>query len=237
MIKNLNTDIMIILLQTTMAQRIPNNVLSQITSPFTAYPQDLIDYANAHTIPLPNLTANIRGQALALMAQPNIRQIYYFEREDTTQFYKQIGFDTRDSIQGFNKDLGLKRLNLPRGQYCLQYPYIADTTHIDKRNGAKISGPKDTIIDQIKMWWRTNLTDVPNDKWQVGHLDPTVPDATETNLAWQPPLQHSYRNRFKWDSYFHRMWPTGEELKKHWDTYYTKEEQKDLLLSLQSKLQ
>lgn len=218
-----------------MQQRIPNDILSQITTAFTKYPEDLVDYAKEHSLPLPNLSENIRAQALALMAQPNIRQTYYFEREDTAQFYKQIGFDTRDSIQGFNKDMGLKRVDLPRGQYCLKYPYEADKTNIDKRKGASISGSKDTIIEQIKQWWRTNLTDVPNDKWQIGHLDPTIPDATETNLAWQPPLQHSYRNRFKWDSYFHRMWPTADELKKNWATYYTKEEQQALFNSLKKK--
>lgn len=218
-----------------MAQRIPTSILSEITKPFDSYPQDLIDFAKQNSIQLPNLSENIRAQALALMAQPNIRQIYYLERADTELFYKQIGAKTLDSIQGFNKDLGLKRLPLPRGQYCLQFPYVADTTHIDKRKGANISGPKDTIIEQIKQWWRTNLTDVPNEKWQIGHLDPTIADASEANLAWQPPIQHSYRNRFKWDAYFHRMWPTADELKKNWDTYYTKAEQQALLNSLSSR--
>jgi hypothetical protein len=78
------------------------------------------------------------------------------------------------------------------------------------------------------------LTDVPNDDWQVGHLDPTVADASESNLAFQPPIQGKYRDRFKWDPMFQRMWPTGKELVSKMDEYYTKEEQKLLLLHLSS---
>jgi hypothetical protein len=60
-------------------------------------------------------------------------------------------------------------------------------------------------------------------------LDPTIADASEANLALQPPIQGKTRNRFKWDPLFRKMWPTGKELISKMDEYYTKEEQQIIL--------
>ena len=86
-------------------------------------------------------------------------------------------------------------------------------------------------------WWKKNLLDIPNDDWQIGHLDPTIDDASEKNLAYQPPIQGKYRNRFKWDALFHKMWPTAAELAPKFDSYYTEKEQRMLYESLKQKFQ
>lgn len=215
-----------------MTQRI---TISNYTTAFVAYPAELEEFCKGK-VKLPKLKG-LRGQALALLSQPEVRGQLYLDREDTAAFFAQIGLSTDDSIQPFNKDFGLKKIKIPgKGKYCLEYPFSVNTTHIQKRAGAKISGNRDEQIDVVKQFWRENLVDVPNDDWQIGHLDPTIPESGETNLAFQPPLQARYRDRFKWDRIFHTMWPTAErELIPNFDKYYTETEQLLIFKALQNK--
>ena len=200
---------------------------------FEKYPDDLVEFAAAHTISLMPLKS-MRGQALALMAQPEIRGKQLLSRTDTVKFFQNIGMETSDAIQQFNKATGLKRVD-KKGVYCLRYPFEFDKTDLEKRKGAAISGDRNTCIEAVKTWWRENLVDVPNEQWQVGHLDPTIPDASEQNLAYQPPIQGKYRNRFKWDEMFHKMWPTGDELAANMDRYHTEDEQRKMFEALKKK--
>lgn len=200
---------------------------------FAEYPADLLLFATQHALTLPSLTAK-RGQALALLAQPEIRGQQYVDREGAEIFLRTIGEDSQDAIQAFNKATGLKRMPM-KGRYCLQFPFECDKTDLVKRKGATISGDRDACIQAVKDWWRVHLVDVPNAEWQVGHLDPTVDDASEKNLAYQPPLQGKYRNRFKWDPYFHKMWPTAAELVPKMDEYYTEKEQREMYEVLAKK--
>ena len=109
-------------------------------------------------------------------------------------------------------------------------------TTVNKRTDTVISGDRDAQINAVKDWYRKNLLDIPNDKWQEGHLDPTIGDASENNLAYQPPIQKVYKNKFKWDKIFFKMWPTAEkELIPKIDKYYTEKEQKLLLAHLKAK--
>ena len=220
-------------------KRIPimNRILiTKYGSQFTRYPSDLVEICDKNQVRLPKVES-LRGQAIALMTQPEIRGEYYVTREDTSIFFKQIGMQTDDSIQPFNKDIGLKKKNM-KGKYCIEYPFQVVKTHIQKRKDAAISGNRDEKIEVVKGFWRENLLDVPNEQWQEGHLDPTIPDATDDNLAFQPPLQARYRNRFKWDPFFHTMWPTAEcELIPHMDKYYTQEEQAQLYNYLKTKFE
>ncbi len=190
---------------------------------FEVYPADLVTFCAAKNVELLNIGSN-RGQALALMAQPEVRGKHHLTRVEAELFFKQIGVETGDAIQAFNKSFGLKRVK-GRGIYCLEYPFICDLTDITKRIGCKIGGDRNEKIDAVKQYWRDILTEVPNDDWQIGHLDPTIADASEANLAFQPPIQGKYRDRFKWDPLFQRMWPTGKEVISKMDEYYTKEEQ------------
>jgi hypothetical protein len=203
------------------------------TKRYEEYPSELVQFCSDHNVSLPGLNTN-RGQGLALMAQPEVRGSKHLTRTETDSFFSQIGLDTSDSIQSFNKAIGLKRLK-GRGIYCLVYPFELDMVDIDKRKGCSISGDRNTSIDNIKKWWRDNLIDIPNSEWQVGHLDPTIGDASENNLAYQPPIQGKYRNRFKWDSMFQRMWPTAKEWISKMDEYHTEEEQKEMLEALKAK--
>ena len=201
---------------------------------FDAYPTDLVTFCAANNVDLLNIGSN-RGQALALMAQPEVRGQQHLSRVEAELFFKQIGVETGDAIQAFNKPFGLKRVK-GRGIYCLEYPFVCDLTDITKRIGCKIGGDRNEKIEAVKQYWRDILTEVPNDDWQVGHLDPTVADASESNLAFQPPIQGKYRDRFKWDPMFQRMWPTGKELVQKMDEYYTKEEQAEIFKFLESTL-
>ena len=160
--------------------------ITKYTTKFLAYPADLLAVCEGK-LALPGVTT-LRGQAIALMAQPEVRGQLYLTRDDTAKFFQQIGCETRDSIQPFNKEFGLVREKM-HGRYCLKYPFVIDTTHLDKRSGAKVSGDKTTLIGRIKQFFRENIVEVPDDKWQIGHLDPTTADASESNLAWQPPIQ------------------------------------------------
>lgn len=202
---------------------------------FNTYPLDLVIFAKEKNLILPRLST-MRGQALALMSQPEIRGKKYLERNETVEFFKNIGMDTKDSIQQFNKATGLKRIKM-RGKYCLQYPFEYDSTDIDKRRGIFIKGNKNSHINAIKNWWKQNLIDVPNEEWQIGHLDPTIKDGSEINLAYQPPIQARYRNRFKFDGFFVKMWPTASELVPKMNKFYTNEEQKIIYQSLKKKFE
>ena len=205
------------------------------TRKFDEYPTELSDFAKAHHIELPSLKS-MRGQALALMAQPEVRGQYYVGRHEAVTFFKNIGMETLDAIQQFNKATGIKRIKLT-GCYCLHYPFESDTTDIDKRKGVSIRGDKDETITIIKEWWKKNLVDVPNEAWQIGHLDPTIDDSSEKNLAFQPPIQGKYRDRFKFDSFFLKMWPTTKELLPHMDDYYTQTEQRAMYELLKQKFE
>lgn len=207
------------------------------TKKFESYPPDVEEFASEHGIRLLPLTSKM-GQALCLMSQPEVRGHKHIKRDEADKFFKNIGMNAPDSIQQFNKATGFKRLNIKRGHYCLQYPFESDTTDIDKRKGASISGSKDDRVNAVKEWHKKYITDVPNEKWQVGHLDPTIGDASEKNLAFQPPIQAKYRNRFKFDSSFMKMWPTAEkELIPKFDHYYTEDEQKMIYEALKQKLE
>lgn len=158
--------------------------------------------------------------------------------KDLIEFCKdKINIISGDPIQAFNKtgQKGLKRIDI-KGKYCLIYPFVYDNTDVEKRKECSINGDKDTIIEQIKQRWRDILVDVPNEQWQKGHLDPTIPESLN-NLAYQPPIQAKYKNRFKWDNMFQQMWPTGKELIPKINDYYTEIEQRDIYATLKKKFE
>jgi hypothetical protein len=207
--------------------------ISLYSKKFVEYIPDLLEFATAHKLRLPKIDS-LKGQALALLSQPGVRGKQHVSREHATKFFQSIEMETPDSIQPFNKGFGLKEIKV-KGKICLVFPFELDTVNIDKRKGAVIGGDRDASINAVKDWWKKNLVNVPNEEWQVGHLDPTVPDASENNLAYQPPIQGKYRDRFKFDSLFHKMWPTASELVTKVDTYYTEEEQRVLYDMLKTK--
>jgi hypothetical protein len=170
-----------------------------------------------------------------LLAQQEIRNEKYISRNEAELFFKNIGRKPGDAIQAFNKDLGLVRHQL-RGFYCLKYPFECDLTSYHKRKNCRLSQEnKDATISSIKNCYLENLINVPNSEWQIEHLDPTIRDASEKNLAWQPPIQAKWRDRFKFSADFKKMWPTGKELVSKFDEYYTSNEQNIMLNYLRQK--
>lgn len=204
-------------------------------SRYAAYTEDVVSFANTHGIILPSIST-MGGQALALMSEPDVRGKKYITPQDTETFFTQLGYSSRDAIQRFNKVIGFRRFK-QRGVYCLLYPYEYDRVEVEKRKGAAIHGDRNSRIDAIKEFWKENIVDVPNQDWQVGHLDPTIADASEDNLAYQPPIQGKYRNMFKWDPYFMRMWPTAQHVIRNWTKYYTDSEQRVLYDNLKAKFE
>lgn len=209
--------------------------ISNYTKKFEEYPEELVSFSKENNLSLIPLTS-MRGQALALMSQPEIRGQKHIGREEANKFFENIGMNTNDAIQQFNKTTGIKRIKM-RGYYCLKYPFESDTTDLDKRKGVSISGNKDDYVNTIKNWWYNNLLNVPNNEWQIGHLDPTIDDSSENNLAFQPPIQGKYRDRFKFDKFFIKMWPTVNELVPKIDEYYTDKEQRLLYETLKQKFE
>jgi hypothetical protein len=211
--------------------------IENYTKMFEAYPDELREFAIENEIELPTITGK-RGQALALMAQPEIRGQFYVDRKTAELFFKNINMYSADVIQAFNKSTGIKRMDV-KGKYCLKYPFEADKVDIGKRKDANISGDRNLYINAVKEWHREYIIDVPNEKWQVGHLDPTIGDSSEKNLAYQPPIQGKYRDRFKFCKSFIKMWPTAKELvnKNKISIYYTEEEQKILYEALKKKFE
>jgi hypothetical protein len=223
-------------------QQINNNQMSTTrinidiyTNKFEVFPSDLLIFANEHNIKLPPL-ASLKGQALALLTQPEVRGQCHVSRKEATKFFQTLGMETCDSIQPFNKGFGLKEIKV-KGKICIAYPFEKDTVNIDKRNGVHISGDRDTAINAIKAHYQKNIIDVPNDEWQIGHLDPTINDASEKNLAYQPPIQGKYRDRFKWCPLFQRMWPTAKELVPKFNEFYTEKERKMIYEALKQEFE
>jgi hypothetical protein len=209
--------------------------IERYTQSFTEYPAELTDFCTTNNISLPGIES-ASGQALALLSQPENRgKRYVGGREDASKFFTQIGIVTaqNDPIQFFNKfpQRGLKLAKLKRAQYSLPFPFEADMTHVNKRKNATIGGDRNQHIDAIKDYWRVNLVDVPNEEWQVGHLNPEIEDSSEENLAYQPPIQARYRDRFIWDRMFQLMYPTTRELVDHPDKYYTEEGQRQIAIA------
>lgn len=210
--------------------------ISKYTTKFTEYPEDFVAFAAENDIPLVALSS-MRGQALALMAQPDVRGQKHIGRAETDQFFKNIDMKTSDAIQQFNKATGFARMKL-RGLYCLKYPFEADRVDIDKRKGSGITTEKETEVNTIKEWFKKNILAPDASEWQVGHLDPTIPDFSDENLAYQPPIQGKYRDRFKFDKNFVKMWPVAEkELIPKFDKYYTEKEQRLIFEALKKKFE
>jgi hypothetical protein len=101
---------------------------------------------------------------------------------------------------------------------------------VKRKNLQKIAN-KDEKINEIKKWYQDHILEIPNDLWQVGN----IPDTSEKNLCYQPPIQSKYRDRFKFDSLFFKMWPTPKELLPKFDKFYSEEEQKEIYDHLHSK--
>ena len=168
-----------------------NAVLGEHLTPH----QNLVDWFVREGIKTPNWDSKL-GKALAAMSHhPN----NYWTRDDCELFNKKFDIQSRDSIQMFNKheQIGIKCIPIT-GKNMLIYPYELSTKYA-MRKGFKFDGTeeqKNIEIEKIKSTIRTDYTDVPNDKWQLGHKDPDSTDSSSKNLVLQPPIQAKYRDNY-----------------------------------------
>jgi len=95
------------------------------TKKFEEYPEGVLVFASANEMTLHPIES-LRGQALALMTQPEVRGKQHLGKEEAVKFFQNIGMTTSNAIRLFNKASGFKRIKM-RGYYCLQYPYVKDT--------------------------------------------------------------------------------------------------------------
>jgi hypothetical protein len=132
---------------------------------YESYPDDLVNFARRANIRLPKIST-VGGQALALLSQPSNRGgNYFFTPEETTEFFKNIGLNTRDSIQPFNKPCGnkLQLVTEKPGLYSLKYPYELKANDITKRidvdKHVLKNGSKEEQVSLVKKYWLEKVKD------------------------------------------------------------------------------
>ena len=65
----------------------------------------------------------MRGRVLLSMSQnQKLEDKNILGEKKQIIFSKNIGMETNDAIQQFNKTTGIKRIKM-RGYYCLEYPF------------------------------------------------------------------------------------------------------------------
>lgn len=123
------------------------------------YPEELVAFAERTGLRLPRQTT-VGGQALAFLAQPENRGGNRFITSvETVEFFKNLGLETRDSIQPFNKVCGckLKLVDAKPGLYSLEYPFVLKLNDINKRvdvdKNVLENGSKDEQIAEVKRYW------------------------------------------------------------------------------------
>jgi hypothetical protein len=208
-------------------------VISSFTKKFDKYTAEFIEFIKKNNIKPPSLQTT-SGQGIALLTCEENRGKYVL-RDDLETFFDALNLKTKDAIQCVNKceQWGLRR-SQTKGIYSIPYPFEYFPLHINKRKNVKIVGDRDEAINTIKQFVQENYIDVPNDKWQIGHKDPSKPTA-ENNVIYQPPIQGKYRDRYKFDDLGLTKYPTVSELLKNLDKYYSVEEQQELFDALSKK--
>ena len=79
------------------------------TKKFEEYPEGVLVFASANEMTLHPIES-LRGQALALMTQPEVRGKQHLGKEEAVKFFHNIGMTTSNAIRLFNKASGFKRI-------------------------------------------------------------------------------------------------------------------------------
>lgn len=202
---------------------------------YITYSDEFLSFCKDKKIKIPNINS-IKGQIIALMTNPDNRN-KFIDRELLDKFINIIGLSSKDVIQAINKtdQWGLKSEKIKRKYYAIPFPFVFVDIHIKKRKLPKLEN-RDDRINFIKEYIIYNYINIPNDKWEIGHMDPNNPNITEENLVYQPPIQGKFRDRFKFDNIGLIKYPTPQELENNFDKYYSIEEQKVMLEILLKRL-
>jgi hypothetical protein len=75
---------------------------------FDSYPNDILEFAKQNQITLPKIST-LKGQALCLMSQNEIKGKIHITPEQATLFFKNVGIKSRDAIQAFRYDTYCKK--------------------------------------------------------------------------------------------------------------------------------
>jgi hypothetical protein len=210
--------------------------LECLVDKYTAYEEALYDWSNNHNIKLPSLKS-VRGQVIALMTD-NKFDTKLFTRDILDCFLNKMDLKSNDVIQIANKtdQWGLLHTTYKRKYYYIPRPYIYIAIHLGKRKNFGKAIDEASKLEKIKNT-KDFLTkfyiDIPDNDWDMGHIDPTG-KSDACNLVMQPPIQRAYRNRFKFDEHGLRLCPTIDELKTNVSKYYSQVEVENLRKYLSS---
>lgn len=211
-------------------------IVNEITfKKYTTYSDEFLSFCEENKIKIPNINS-LKGQVVALMTNSDNRN-KFIDRELLDKFIMIVNMNSKDVIQAINKtdQWGLKSETIKRKYYTIPFPFVFVDIHIKKRTLPKLEN-RDDKIDFIKEYLIYNYIDIPNDKWEIGHMDPNDPDISEEKLVYQPPIQGKFRDRFKFDNIGLIKFPTPQELENNFDKYYSEEEQKTILNILLKRL-
>lgn len=201
---------------------------------YVEYDPELNEWFREHDVRTPRLTT-IKGQILALVTDKK-NENTLFDRDMMDGFLNKIGMKSKDVIQAVNKtdQWGLVHRTKDFKQttyYYIPRPFEYTNIHIKKRQtfGEGLSSEeKNEKINKTKGWIKKYYLDVPNEKWELGHVDPNGSNSNK-NLVMQPPIQKAYRDRFKFDDNGLRLCPTMQEVIANFSKYYTEEEKEQLM--------
>jgi hypothetical protein len=161
------------------------------------FPEDFIKFCKKHDLKPPGIhTWN--GKALSVMLTFPYK---YWNREACEEFIKKFKIKSKDSIQLFNKhsQWGIRtNSGIEKGRQYIIYPYCLSNKH-KMRKDFKFDETEETKnkeIDKIKETIKHDYTDIPNDKWQLGHKNPGSIDNTKNNMILQPPIQAKYKDEY-----------------------------------------
>lgn len=181
------------------------------------YNQEFIDFCVKNKLNPPNIQSK-NGIALSVML---LYKKYYWTRTTCDIFCKKFNIETKDSIQLFNKhsQWGIKtNSGIEKGKLYIVYPYqLSEKYNI--RSNFRYQGTvdeKNSEINKIKSTIKFDYIDVENEKWQLGHKNPCIPQISEletNNLILQPPIQSKYRDDYIFIDVLTKI-PLPKKLKK-----------------------
>lgn len=204
-------------------------LLAQV-DPYHSLHPALIDFGQRYpSARLPKSPSTIKFQAINLLVDFSP---IAFTRDDLDAFFRNpkilaVGVKTpQDSIQSVNKasQWGLALDQLRKGDisaYRVSMPIPYTGVYVEKsrvRSGQISAAVRP--VSAIKQYLRTNLLDVPDNRWQRGHRNPALPLNAQNLVMQSPKYNQPRRDRFIFDEWGLVLCPTAAELATNVRKYY-----------------
>ncbi len=204
-------------------------LLAQV-DPYSELHPALVEFGRRYPrVRLPRRSNTIKFQAINLLVDFSP---IAFTRDDLDAFFRNpkilrvVDEPPRDSIQSVNKSSqwGLNLDQLRRGgisayRISMPIPYIG--TYVEKtRTGAGNTGRNMRTVAAIKQYLRKNILDVPEESWQLGHRNPSLPLEADNVVMQSPRYNQPRRDRFIFDEWGLVLCPTAAELSANLRRYY-----------------